>query len=147
MPDLKTYKRVAVGSVVTVFTIALVGSASAGDVRTDHPELKDFNYIIGTQTFSAAYQFTSKSKLMETAEAILEMGSNIIKTRIRDRDKDLEALLDMPFAYYFFWYRSQSRTWKGGLSDHDKQVEYDSVYAFTKGIIMKSKTENRRGIG
>jgi len=121
----------------------LLGNASAGDSLPGHPELKDFNYVIGTQTFSPAYQFTNKSKRVETAEAILQMGSNIIKTRVRHGDKDIEALLDMPFAYYFFWYRSQARTWKQGLSDQDKQAEYDSVYAFTKYLLTRSSGTNK----
>jgi len=129
--------------VLCVSTVGLLGNASAGDSLPGHPELKDFNYIIGTQTFSPAYQFTDKSKLLETAEAILDMGSNIIKTRIRDKDRELEALLDMPFAYYFFWYRSQARTWKRGLSDQDKQAEYDSVYAFTKHLLTRGSGTNK----
>jgi hypothetical protein len=141
MPDFKADKRVRLDFVVFVFVSALTGKAAVSSQR----ELLEvpFNYIVGTQTFSPAYQFTSKSKLMETAEAILDMGSNIVKTRVRERDKDLEALLDMPFSYYFFWYRSQSRTWKRGLSDQDKQIEYDSVYAFTKTLLTRSSGTNK----
>lgn len=38
-----------------------------------------FNYIIGTQTFDASYQFTSETRLVETAEAIRKMGATVIK--------------------------------------------------------------------
>jgi hypothetical protein len=38
-----------------------------------------FNYVIGTQTIGATYQFTQESVLVETARAILDMGSNILK--------------------------------------------------------------------
>jgi hypothetical protein len=38
-----------------------------------------FNYVIGTQTIGATYQFTHESVLVETARAILGMGSNILK--------------------------------------------------------------------
>jgi hypothetical protein len=38
-----------------------------------------FNYIVGTQTIGATYQFTQESVLVETAQAILDMGSNLLK--------------------------------------------------------------------
>ncbi len=38
-----------------------------------------FNYILGTQTIGATYQFTEESVLVETAQAIIDMGSNILK--------------------------------------------------------------------
>ena len=39
------------------------------------PELDRFSYVLGTQTFGAAYQFTQESRLVETAGAILERAS------------------------------------------------------------------------
>lgn len=38
-----------------------------------------FNYIVGTQTIGATYQFTRESVLVETAQQILDLGSNILK--------------------------------------------------------------------
>src|SRR3989339_1932582 len=38
-----------------------------------------FNYVIGTQTIGARYKFTDEPVLIETANQILAMGSNIIK--------------------------------------------------------------------
>ena len=38
-----------------------------------------FNYVIGTQTIGATYKFIRESVLVETARAILDMGSNILK--------------------------------------------------------------------
>jgi len=37
------------------------------------------NYVIGTQTIGASYQFTKEPKLVETARAILAMGSSTLK--------------------------------------------------------------------
>jgi hypothetical protein len=42
-------------------------------------ETEAFNYIVGTQTIGATYQFTEESVLVETAQAIIDMGSNILK--------------------------------------------------------------------
>lgn len=71
------------------------------------------------------------------------MGSNIIKTRVKGRDKDFETLLDMPFSYYFFWYRSQSGSWKKGFSDKNKQEEYDATYKFTKYLLRRNSGTNK----
>jgi hypothetical protein len=38
-----------------------------------------FNFILGTQAIGATYQFTSESLLVETARAILDTGSNLLK--------------------------------------------------------------------
>jgi hypothetical protein len=41
-----------------------------------------YNYIVGTQTFDPSYQFTDKPRLIETAQAIRDMGSSVIKLRL-----------------------------------------------------------------
>ena len=46
------------------------------------PEVETFNYILGTQTFAPSYQFTDQTELVETAQAIYDMGSNILKTAL-----------------------------------------------------------------
>ena len=38
-----------------------------------------FNYIVGTQTIGATYQFTDQTLLVEGAQAILDLGSNLLK--------------------------------------------------------------------
>jgi hypothetical protein len=52
-------------------------AAKAGPVRLSGSEA--FNYIVGTQTIGATYQFTQESVLVETAQAILDLGSNLLK--------------------------------------------------------------------
>jgi len=38
-----------------------------------------FNYILGTQSIGATYQFTDQPLMVETAHAILDLGSNVLK--------------------------------------------------------------------
>jgi hypothetical protein len=38
-----------------------------------------FNYILGTQSIGATYQFTDQTLLVETAQATLDLGSNLFK--------------------------------------------------------------------
>ncbi len=52
-------------------------AAKPGTVRLSEAEA--FNYVVGTQTIGATYQFTEESVLVETAQAILDLGSNLLK--------------------------------------------------------------------
>jgi len=81
-------------AVACTFLIAVAASAA---------EIDSFNYVIGTQTFGPAYQFTSEPKLIETAKAILAMGSNTIKFRVRNVGDDERRVFEMPFAHYLLW--------------------------------------------
>jgi hypothetical protein len=58
------------------------GQGPATDASRPEPlsDIEKFNYVIGTQTVGATYQFTQESVLVETARAILDMGSNVLKT-------------------------------------------------------------------
>ena len=63
----------AAGAILTALVLC-AGAATAGDSPRD-----TYNYVIGTQTIGAAYQFTKEPKLVETARAILAMGSSTLK--------------------------------------------------------------------
>jgi endo-1,4-beta-mannosidase len=65
--------------------------------------LDTFNYVIGTQTFSPSYQFTKEPKLIETARAILAMGSNTIKFQLKTLGPEERQVFEMPFAHYLVW--------------------------------------------
>lgn len=111
-----------------------------------------FNYVVGTQTFGAAYQFTDQTRLVETARAILELGSNLIKFKldrhyadsngnVRDRLPGIDCLtalcrdepshrqvFDMPFAYYLLWaYPFTGGWWHDGFSDEEREREYREI--------------------
>lgn len=115
-----------------------------------------FNYVIGTQTFGPSYQFTQKTKLVETAEAILGMGSTVIKFELAKRyakpahgNVDVESpavdslmtlardepshrqVLDMPFAYYVLWAHTFSAGgWNRKLTKDALDKEYGEMYEF-----------------
>lgn len=118
------------------FALALILSppscrAQEGPAPLD--DLQRFNTVVGTQTIGAVYQFTDQPLLLETARAILDMGSNVLKFHMSkdyagtpgsdrkgrnvpaptpgiDSLADLardetthRAVLDMPFASYIIW--------------------------------------------
>jgi hypothetical protein len=92
---------------------------------------RHFSYAIGTQTFRPTYSFSGESRLVETARAILEMGSHVIKlgihktrqnnrevldfynlpqperyqslTQVLRYEPSYRAVLEMPFEDYLIW--------------------------------------------
>jgi hypothetical protein len=89
------------------------------------PEVDRYNARVGSQTFSGLYQFTSNSLLVETARAMTNFGSDIIKfylgantvdksgvtrpanvnsliTLARD-EPNYHQVLDMPFRHFIAW--------------------------------------------
>jgi hypothetical protein len=145
--------------------LSAAAKASEGQARNDIAVLAPadrFNYVIGTQTFGAAYQFTSKTRLVETAEAIREMGANVIKFELARRyasphgnvptsDPSIRSLadlarrepshrrvLDMPFAYYVLWahtFHGGEGKWRRGFSKEDAAREYRELYDLTAHLL------------
>ena len=76
---------------------ASVGTTKAGRVpalsKTDA-----FNYILGTQSIGATYQFTDQSLMVETAQAVLDLGSNVLKLTM-GRDYQRMVLKPSKTAY------------------------------------------------
>jgi hypothetical protein len=122
------------------------------------PDVAGYNYVLGTQTFGVKYQFTAQSKLVETAAAILAMGSNILKfsmgrdvagqygialpagmTSLAQQARDepsVRAVLDMPFAYYLIWAYAFARDeWRRGLVPARRQEIRQEIYDFTAYLL------------
>lgn len=143
---------------VLLACFAAILPVSAADVDT-------FNYAVGTQTFDPVYQFTTNSKLVETAEAIREMGANVIKFKLgRDyygkpgrsgnvpeknpairsltelvRDEPSHrSVLDLPFANYVLWaYSFADHDWHKGFPAEAAEREYREVHELAKYLLTK----------
>jgi len=131
---------------VQLFTV------SSGQSITD-PEVLAFNYSIGTQTIGPSYGHTTDDRLVESAKAILAMGSNILKITlatssynltgrpqyasltalVRD-DPSFNYVLGMPFSYYFFWARSHSN-WKDGYSASERAEDSVQIADLTRYLV------------
>lgn len=123
-----------------------------------------FNYMLGTQAFSAVYQLTDDDLLMEQAKAINEMGSNILKCELSSRaayiynfkqkktPKTLlqlvsefptyKEILDMPFDYYLFWtyacgFEFGGGYWRDGMTEKEKQKLYKEYYDLCRFLLEK----------
>ena len=127
--------------------LVLVGASGLGAEQPNVEALDTFNYAVGTQTIGPKYGTAEKTRLIETAEAIREMGSNLIKISVSPRyakqygiperegvaspvdlvrdEPSYRAVLDMPFAHYLIWvYGFPTIHWRDGLSP----VEWHQTY-------------------
>lgn len=123
-----------------------------------------FNYIIGTQTFSPSYHFTRQTGLVETAEAIQEMGSTVIKFEVSRRytqrygigvsqhppinsltqlvrdEPSYRKVLAMPFSYYVLWTHAFSmkgdKSWREGFPKEAQEREYHEMYDFVTYLLQ-----------
>lgn len=125
------------------------------------PAVLNFNYAIGTQTIGPSYGFSSDDRLVETAKAIMAMGSNILKISlsagsynisgrtypnitalVRD-DPSFSAVLDMPFTYYFFWARSHSN-WADGYSAAERTEDSVQIADLTTYLLTKFNNSGKQ---
>jgi hypothetical protein len=139
----------------------LVFGAWLATLEPARGEVERFNYILGTHTIGAHYQFTDKTRLLETAEVIRDMGSNMIKFRLsRDfakrnyagrhprkyrtlaelasKEPSIRAVFDMPFYYYFMWVTPmQSVRWNDteGYTEKDAEAEYREIYDLARYLL------------
>jgi len=124
--------------------------------RTNKP-----NYILGTQTFGVKYQFTNQTRLVETAQAIIDMGSNVLKCYLGPKAYDqykisitkyktlkelaaeepsYQKILDMPFDYYLFWvygFAEPNNVLRKGWNEHQKKATYKEIYDLACFLLAK----------
>lgn len=119
----------------------------------------DFNLVLGTQTIGVVYQFTDKTRLVETAERILDLGSNLLKicmgpsysqnhyalphrdnirslTDLATHEPSFQTVLSMPFAFYHLWvYPFSGSRWQNGFSASEQVDEYQEIYEFASYLL------------
>jgi hypothetical protein len=124
------------------------------EVPITDPEVLHYNYSIGTQTIGPSYGFTGDDRLVETAKAIINMGSNILKINlntgsynitgrsypnltalVRD-DPSFSSVMDMSFTYFFFWARSHSN-WADGYSVSERTEDSLQIADLTRYLLTK----------
>ncbi len=125
-------------------------SCTAGTSRKAafEKEIKEFNYVAGTQTVGAKYKFTDETNLVETARQIRSMGSNLLKFSMAPRywwenydipkdekitslmklsqEKSMKKVLDMDFKYYQIWMYefSQYTSEPPGMKKDENQIKF-----------------------
>lgn len=70
---------------VVLFLLSVTGVLSLEASSPSEDSIDTQNYVLGTQTIGIRYQFTEKTGLVETAERIHGMGSNLLKIALNTK--------------------------------------------------------------
>jgi hypothetical protein len=113
--------------------------------------LDSYNYVIGTQTIGASYQFTREPILVETARAILAMGSSTLKFSLTPQggsepkphtlaetaegDPAVKAVFQMPFANYVMWVSPFGAPGGGPFAAARLGAERQELYDLTRHLL------------
>ena len=136
--------------------LAWAGGLSASAAALSDPQVDAYNVRVGTEAFAAMYHFTTNMLLVETAEAITNLGSDTIKfylakdtpfqsgvhltpditnlvTMARD-EPSYRKVFDMPFRHMIVWaypLANSADWWGGGYNAAKGAKDYREMYDLT----------------
>jgi hypothetical protein len=138
--------------------LAVLDTAPASNLSD--PQVDAYNVRVGTETFAALYKFSTNTALVETAQAITNMGSDTIKlylgsntsgqsgvtlpfnvtnllTLVRD-EPNYHKVLDMPFRHFVMWaypFENSDAWWGGGYNSTQGTKDYQEIYSLTHYLL------------
>lgn len=141
-----------------LFIFLTLGTARAANLS--NAQVDTYNCRIGTETFAGMYKFTGNTLLVETAQAITNMGSDTIKfymgantsgqsgvtltanitnllTLARD-EPSYRAVFDMPFRHFVFWaypFANSDEWWGNGYNATQGARDYQEIYSLTQYLL------------
>jgi hypothetical protein len=139
-----------------------VAAATEGSLAAtlSDPSVDAYNMRVGTETFAGMYKFTTNTLLVETAEAMTNMGSDVIKfylgtntsgqsgitlpsnvnnliTLARD-EPSYHRVLDMGFRHFILWaypFANPDEWWGSGYNATQGAKDYNEMYALTRYLL------------
>lgn len=154
MTKKRIFKITGVISFLVLLVYASIGSIKISKFNNNFSKkIESYNYAIGTQTVGSKYKFTDKTMLVETAEEIKNMGSNLLKFSMHPRyctenyglpkndkinslkklatlEPSVKKVLDMDFKFYHIWVYgfSQYTPEPPGAKDDTAQIKFINGY-------------------
>jgi hypothetical protein len=145
-------------STLLLLLFVLLQSSSAATLSD--PQVDSYNMRVGTETFAGMYKFTTNTLLVETAQAITNMGSDVIKmymgsstanqsgvtlpsnvtnllTLARD-EPSYHQVLDMTFRHFVIWayaLANSDQWWGSGYNSTQGAKDYNEMYALTQYLL------------
>lgn len=122
---------------------------------------RSYNYILGTQAIGGHYQHGKGNRLLEQAQQIKDMGSNLLKLSLArgaapnygsveaarkakttleyvQGSPGLQQALDMDFTFYQAWVHSfTDANWRDGVSMAEARLYYEEMYALTAWLLKR----------
>jgi hypothetical protein len=154
--------------IAALFFCLTISRPATGAVLSD-PQVDAYNARIGTQTFAGMYQFTTNTLLVETAEAITNLGSDVIKlycgpntagqsgvtlgpeitdllTMVRD-EPSYRKVFDMPFRHMVIWTyplgNSEPPFTDGNYTASEQAQDYREIYDLTRYLLTNYDNSGR----
>jgi hypothetical protein len=144
-------------------TAGAPASAQEGANCAADPEAaaRSYNYILGTQAIGGPYQLGKGNRLIEQAENVRGIGSNLLKISLAqgaasnygsadaarkakttleyvEASPALQQALDMDFTYYQAWVHSFTvANWRDGVDMTEAKAYYDEMYALTAWLLKR----------
>jgi hypothetical protein len=131
----------------TAAGLGVVLAAIGAEAQTGDP-VDRFNFVLGTQTFGAAYRFSAEAPVVETARAVLALGSNTIKFKLASatagaqplveiarNDPAIKTVIDMPFFNQFMWVYPPAPRARVFAPD-TLATEYREIYDLTRYLLQ-----------
>lgn len=154
--------RWGAGATLALALVTSAAAQSAGSCAAD-PEAaaRSYNYILGTQAIGGPYQHTKGNRLIEQAENVRGMGSNLLKISFAEGAAPnygsteaargakttldyikaapaVQQALDMDFTYYQAWVHSfTDAKWRDGVDMTEARQYYDEMYALTAWLLER----------
>ncbi|HEX3720324.1 MAG TPA: DUF2341 domain-containing protein [Verrucomicrobiae bacterium] len=138
----------------------LAGALALAASPLSNTNVDSYNVRAGTETFAGLYKFTTNTLLVETAEAITNMGSDAIKlymgsdasyqsgvtlpsnvTNLMTEARDCPSyhqVLDMPFRHFIMWeypFANSDEWWGSGYNTTDGAKDYAEMYGLTRYLL------------
>lgn len=155
IPGARPFKTAFRMSLAALVALLAIVQTSVAD-NLSNPQVDAYNMRVGTETFAALYHFTTNTALVETAQAITNMGSDTIKlylgddtsyqsgvdlpsnitnllTLVRD-EPNYHQVLDMPFRHFVMWaypFENGDNWWANGYNATDGAKDYQEMYNLT----------------
>jgi len=143
--------------------LAAPAAAQSGASCAADPEgaARRYNYILGTQAIGGPYQHGKGNRLIEQAENVRGMGSNLLKISLAQgaapnygsveaarkakttldyvqASPAIQQALDMDFTFYQAWVHSfTGATWRDGVDMTEARAYYDEMYALTAWLLER----------
>lgn len=161
------HHRKTAQSLVAAVTLSLTLNAPAlaqGQARcAADPDAaaRNYNYILGTQAIGGNYQHGTGNRLLEQAQQVKDMGSNLLKLSLArgaapnygsveaarkakttleyvQESPELQQALDMDFTLYQAWVHSfTDANWRDGVSMAEARLYYEEMYGLTAWLLKR----------
>jgi hypothetical protein len=123
-------------------------------------EREPYNFILGTHAISGSYKLTASNSLIEQAQKVRELGSNILKISVAknsakiyginetlpskttlelfSKNPEYKIACGIDFKYIFFWVHTLTNVdWKSTITPANEKILYDEMYNFAAYILNR----------